>query len=108
MIAKLLAVFLLVAAGLARAETLVVRSPDHAQTHAFSSILERRLRQFPKSGVLAASITFSNVGYYSRIERREDERFDFTFPGVRFDAAAGLFYLATRGGGGPAPIRVRR
>jgi len=77
----------------ATAHPTAVRSPETAQTYADSSILWHQLRWLPRPQMLVASITFSNLDYASKIEPRQDERFDFSFPGVRFDARDGTYYV---------------
>jgi len=86
------AFILLAYGGLLRASAVAIASPDTAQTYAFSTIIWKQLRWEPAAHMLVASITFSNYEYVSSFEPREDERFDFAFPGVTFDRATGIFY----------------
>ena len=81
-------------APLAMADSVAIRSPQTAQTHADSSILWHQLRWLPGSQTLVASITFSNLNYVSTDEPRDDERFDFSLPGVKFDSKDETFYVA--------------
>lgn len=64
---------------------VVITSPDHAQTFAYSEMIWRQLSVDPASGVLIARITFSNLPYVSDNEPRTDEAYDFRFPGVLVD-----------------------
>ena len=83
---------------LAQAMPVAIHSPQTAQTYADASILWHQLRWLPKSQTLVASITFSNLNYASKAEPRQDERFDFALPGVKFDATNGTFYVMGSGG----------
>jgi hypothetical protein len=78
---------------LAGATPVAIHSPQTAQTYADASILWHQLRWLSKSQTLVASITFSNLNYASKAEPRQDERFDFALPGVKFDATNGTFYV---------------
>jgi hypothetical protein len=69
-------------------------SPDHARTYAFGEVVAHQL--FVDGNVLAARITFSNVSYVTKMEPRQNEAFDFRFPGTRFDPAARTFYVSSR------------
>lgn len=77
----------------ATANPTAVRSPETAQTYADSSILWHQLRWLPGPQMLVASITFSNLNYASKDEPRQDERFDFSLPGVKFEARDGTYYV---------------
>jgi hypothetical protein len=85
------ALVLLFCGGALEASELSILSPDTAQTFSFGSIIWKQLRWTPGAGALVASITFSNYEYASRVEPREDDRFDFAFPGITFDRASGVF-----------------
>ncbi len=73
------------------ADEMRIMSPDSGQTFSFSSVNWKQLRWAAGSQSLIASITFSNYEYVSRVEPREDDRFDFPLPGVTFDRATGVF-----------------
>ena len=87
-----LAFILLGVAGFARASDITIVSPNTARTYAFSTIIWKQLRWMPDAGALVASITFSNYEYVTGVEPRDDERFDFAFPGITLDRASGIFY----------------
>src|SRR6188474_39552 len=90
-VAILLGIFL-VANGSAIAGAISVTSPDRARTFAYGEMVWRQLYSTAAGGELAARITFSNLPYVGDNESRQDEPFDFRFPGVRFDAAQGAFF----------------
>ncbi len=70
-------------------------SPDHARTYAFGEVIAHQM--FVDQGhVLAARITFSNVSYATKQERRQDEAFDFRFVGAQFDTATRTFYVLSK------------
>jgi hypothetical protein len=82
-------------------------SPDHPQTFAYGEMIWRQLYLERASGELAARITFSNLPYVSDGEPRRDESFDFRFPGIKFDATRGTFFVSGRGGQAIAVARSR-
>ena len=86
------AFLLLALGGLLRASAVTIASPTKGQTQAFSTILWKQLRWDPAARALIASVTFSNYEYVSQDEPREDDRFDFVFPGITLDEASGIFY----------------
>jgi hypothetical protein len=73
-------------------------SPDHHQTFAYGEMIWHQLYLERTGGELAARITFSNLPYVSDDEPRRDESFDFRFPGIKFDATRGTFFVSGRGG----------
>ena len=90
---------------------VVIMSPDHARTFAYGEMIWRQLSVDPRSGVLTARITFSNLPYVSDNNPRADESFDFRFSGVRTDLTNNALLARTRHGeqiavaqiqGGPA------
>ncbi len=84
--------------GLAIAGAISVTSPDHARTFAYGEMVWHQLYPARGCGQLAARITFSNLPYAGDNEPRQDEAFDFRFPGVRLDAAKRAFFArGTRG-----------
>jgi hypothetical protein len=84
-----------------------VTSPDHAQTFAYGEVVWHQLYLEPTSGGLEARITFSNLPYASSNEPRRDEPFDFRFPGIKFDAARGVFFASDRRGESIPVARLR-
>jgi hypothetical protein len=90
---SLLISFVLIVPSLASEVRIV--SPDHARTYAFGEVVAHQLF-VDDDHVLAARITFSNVSYATKQERRQDEAFDFRFVGTRFDLATRTFYVVSR------------
>ena len=90
-VAILLVIFL-VTKGLAVAGAISVTSPDRARTFAYGEMVWHQLYSARAGGELAARITFSNLPYVGDNEPRQEEPFDFRFPGVRLDAAQGTFF----------------
>ena len=82
----------------ATAETAVVVSPDMARTYSYGHVISHPLHWDERAQMLTAAITFSNLSYVSDNERRVDESFTFTFPGVRFDSQMRTFHARTAGG----------
>ena len=70
----------------------VIESPQQPSTLSFYTLDNDHLRALP-DGELAASVTFSNVDYVSTLEPRDDERYDFVFPGVSYDPANGSYFV---------------
>lgn len=87
-----LLVSLFAASSSAIAGAVSITSPDHPQTFSYGEVTWRQLYLEPRSGRLAARITFSNLPYADCNEPRMDEPFDFHFPGVRFDPARRAFF----------------
>ncbi len=90
-IAILLAIFLVTNRS-AVAGGISVTSPDRARTFAYGEMVWHQLYSARAGGELAARITFSNFPYVGDKEPRQDDPFDFRFPGVRFDAAQHVFF----------------
>jgi hypothetical protein len=83
---------LFAASASAIAGAVSITSPNHPQTFSYGEVTWRQLYLEPRSGRLAARITFSNLPYADANDPRTDEPFDFHFPGVRFDPARGAFF----------------
>jgi len=92
------ALILLAFAGFARASDIDIVSANTPQTYALSSIVWKQLRWAPAAGALVASITFSNYEYSSRFDQRDEQRFDFAFPGITLDRGSGIFYARDSSG----------
>ena len=90
-IAMLLAIFLVTNES-AVAGVISVTSPDRARTFAYGEMVWHQLYSARAGGELAARITFSNFPYVGDKEPRQDDPFDFRFPGVRLDAARRVFF----------------
>ncbi len=90
---SLLISIVLIAPSLASEVRIV--SPDHPRTYAFGQVVAHQMF-VGDDDVLAARITFSNVSYATKHERRQDEAFDFRFVGTRFDRATRTFYVLSR------------
>jgi hypothetical protein len=102
MVFALAALFLGAPILAARAADVRIHSPERHQTWAYSDTTWKRLLYDPKSGRFFASVLFTNQWYVLRGERVERETFLFTFPGVKYDPKARLFYA--HAGGKRVPI----
>ena len=104
----MLAIFLLTN-GSAVAGATSVTSPDRARTLRHGEVVWHQLYSSRAGGELAARITFSNLPYVGDNEPRQEEPFDFRFPGVRLDAAQGTFFArGARGERIPVSTQSRR
>jgi hypothetical protein len=82
----------------ARSETVLLSSPDHAQTFAYGEMIWHQLFVPPAGNNLVARITFSNVSYVGGYEPRIDESFDFRFPNTHLDRANRTLFVRNRHG----------
>jgi hypothetical protein len=80
--------------GSALAGAIKIISRDQAQTFAYGETAWRQLYLEPRTGGLAARITFTNLPYADSNEPRRDDPFDFRFPRVRFDSARRAFFAS--------------
>jgi len=80
------------------ADAISITSPNHAQTFAYCSMISHQLYRDCSAGELVARITFSNLPYYDDDQPRQDESFDFYFPGVQFNSARQTFFARSRRG----------
>ena len=76
----------------APADAIRITSPNHPQTFSYGEMIWHQLYLERTSGELVVRITFSNRPYVGDDTPREDEPFDFHFPGVQFDSARGIFF----------------
>ena len=77
---------------------VVLTSPDHARTFAYGEMVWHQLTFDPRTHALTARITFSNLPYAGSPEAREDEAFDFGFPGTHADLTARTIFVRDRHG----------
>ena len=86
-----------VAIASAHGGSVLINSPDHAQTFAYGEMIWHQL-SVDSAGTLIARITFSNLPYAGSHEARFDESFDFRFPGVRIDRGNRTVFIRDRRG----------
>lgn len=94
----ILLVTIMMTSASALADAVSIKSPDHAQTFAYGSMISHQLYAGGTTGELGARITFSNLPYYDDDQPRGDEAFDFHFPGVQLDRARGTLFVRSRHG----------
>ena len=82
----------------AKSANVVIASPDHARTFAYGEIAWHQLSVDPTTHDLIARVTFSNVSYAGGTEPRDDESFDFRFPGTRLDRENRTVFVRNRHG----------
>src|SRR5919205_1235477 len=82
----------------AMADGVSITSPDHARTYAYGAVTWHQLYLERTRGELAARITFSNWPFADANEPRNDEPFDFRFPGIHVDFAGHAFVATGRRG----------
>ena len=82
-------------------------SPNHAYTFAYGDAIFHEIERDHFTNEMIARVTFSNCPYAGDREPRCDETFDFTFPGLHFDAERNEFVARTRHQG-PIPIAALR
>jgi hypothetical protein len=75
-----------------------ILSPDHAQTYSDARTKRYVLTWDEQDHSLKALITFNNTLDRDHLEPRDEETFSFRFPGVFYDASAGVFFVHTRDG----------
>src|ERR1700722_10273332 len=85
---------------------IAITSPDAATTFAYGSIKDRALLWDSKNKMLFARIVFTDAEF-SDGHAQEDEH-EFRFPGVRFDAAKGIFYAVSAEGETIPVARVKK
>jgi hypothetical protein len=78
------------------ADAVSITSPNHARTYAYGSVTWRQLYLVRTRGELAARITFSNEPFADANEPRNDQPFDFHFPGIHVDSARRAFVARGR------------
>jgi len=82
----------------AKCASVVIASPDHARTFAYGEIIWHQLSVNPTTNDLTARVTFSNVSYAGGTEPRDDESFNFRFPGTRLDRENRTVFVRHRHG----------
>jgi hypothetical protein len=91
-------------AGLVKAETWEVTSPDQGQTFAYGS--ERSRQWFTQGGHLALAMHFTNDPYVDTINFRQYDDFIFNFPNLTLGKnGKTFFYHPTQNQAIPVAIR---
>ena len=101
-----LALFVFAIAGV-HGQSLEIVSPNHAYTFAYGDAIFHQIERDPFTNEMIARVTFSNYPYAGDHQPRRDEMFDFTFPGLHFDAERNQFVAHTRHQA-PIPIAALR
>jgi hypothetical protein len=73
-----------------------ITSPDTATTFAYGTVKTHALIWEKQTGILVASITFTDAEQNSGTPN--DDTHEFRLPGVTFDAAKGVFFATTAKG----------
>jgi hypothetical protein len=76
-------------------QSLEIVSPNHAYTFAYGDAIFHQIERDHSTNEMIARVTFSNYPYAGDREPRCDETFDFTFPGLHFDAERNEFVART-------------
>jgi hypothetical protein len=90
-----LAVLGLAIAG-AHGQGFEIVSPNHFYTFAYGDAIFHEIERDHFTNEMIARVTFSNYPYTGDREPRCDETFDFTFPGLHFNAERNEFVARTR------------
>jgi hypothetical protein len=93
---KLFLALLALAVPGAYGQTVEIVSPNHAYTFAYGDAIFHEIDRDHFTSEMIARVTFSNYPYAGDREPRCDETFDFTFPGLHFDAERNEFVARTR------------
>jgi hypothetical protein len=89
-----LALFGFAIAG-ADGQSFEIVSPNRVYTFAYGDAISHQIECDHSTNEMVARVTFSNYPYAGDREPRCDETFDFTFPGVHFDAERNEFVART-------------
>lgn len=89
-----LALFVFAIAGV-HGQSLEIVSPNHAYTFAYGDPIFHQIERDHSTNEMIARVTFSNYPYAGDREPRCDETFNFTFPGLHFDAERNEFVART-------------
>ena len=88
----------LITCASAMGDAVSVISPDHARTYAYGAVTWRQLYLEGTRGELGARITFSNYPFADSNDPRNDQPFDFRFPGIHVDFTKRAFVATGRRG----------
>ncbi|MCX6906648.1 MAG: hypothetical protein NTY01_01255 [Verrucomicrobia bacterium] len=98
-------VAVLMFAGLSRADSVTIVSPDLTETYACGHVEQAKFEWVNEDAELYANVTFSNGFYAGDGEAPSREYFLFKFPGVTYDRATKTFY-AQDNEGHSVPVAV--
>ena len=76
-------------------QSIEIVSPDRAYTFAYSDAFSHQIERDRLTNEMIARVTFSNYPWAGDREPRRDETFEFSFPGIHFDAAQNEFFART-------------
>jgi hypothetical protein len=93
---KLFFALLALAVHCAYGQSVEIVSPNKADTFAYGAAISHQIERDRFTNEMIARVTFSNYLYAGDREPRQDETFDFVFPGLHFDAARNEFVARTR------------
>jgi len=85
-------------------QSIEIVSPDRAYTFAYSDAFSHQIERDRLTNEMIARVTFSNYPWAGDREPRRDETFEFSFPGIHFDAAQNEFFARTSRRGSRIPI----
>ena len=71
-----------------------IDSPNKNEVGIRCSMTRNLLRWFPKDNVLMAELTFSDANYAGDGTPIQTDTYQFSLPGVTFDPATNIFYVA--------------
>src|SRR5947209_19246107 len=89
-----LALLALIVPG-AYGQSVEIVSPNHAYTFAYGDAILHQIERDRLTNEMIARVTFSNYPWAGDREPRRDETFEFSFPGIHFDAAQNEFFART-------------
>jgi hypothetical protein len=79
-----------------RGQSIEIVSPNRAYTFAYGDAIFHQIERDRLTNEMIARVTFSNYPFAGDREQRCDETFEFSFPGIHFDAKQNEFFVRIR------------